>query len=77
MVGGAEPLRHCSFFLQGLTIIIFLTMPFVVILLHIASTFPTAVRSREPINMPCPRESFSPPPPVFVALLASGQSHTN
>lgn len=70
------------FLLQGLTIIIFLTMPFVVILLHIASTFLIAVSRREPINIPCPRESFFPallrrPPSVFVTLLASGQSRTN
>lgn len=70
------------FLLQGLTIIIFLTMPFLVILLHIASTFLMAVSCREPINILCPRESFFPtllsfPPSVFVTLLASGQSHTN
>lgn len=70
------------FLLQGLTIIIFLTMPFLVILLHIAPTFLMAVSCREPINILCPRESFFPPllgfpPSVFVTQLASGQSHTN
>lgn len=77
-----EQFSQLSSLLQGLTIIIFLTMPFLVIPLHIASTFLMAVSCREPINILCPRESFLPtllsfPPSVFVTLLAGGQSHTN
>lgn len=77
-----EPVWRCNFFAAGTNHYHFLTMPFVVILLHIASTFLVAVSRREPINILCPRESFflallRRPRSVFVTLLASGQSRAN